>query len=147
MTDTPITGRSYPVPPVGWFSFGSHVDHPDLCLERSAETGEDGPPLWERPIEQDKLVNIVDLGGEDYERAVDAANERGGSVDAVIAYLAQWDYGDENDNAAEVNGYTDLAELGSLRHQLHEGDHGGLHYWLVLDHGLGFYSLYRRPLG
>lgn len=35
-------------PPIGWFSFGTHVDQP-VQLEFSEETGEDGLPLWERP--------------------------------------------------------------------------------------------------
>jgi len=53
MANTPITGRSYRDPPEGWFSFGWHVDQPDLCLEFSSETGEDGLPLWERPAPED----------------------------------------------------------------------------------------------
>lgn len=92
------------------------------------------------------LVPIVHLSGDDYEHAVDAANDNGGSTDAVVAYLAQWDYGEENDGAAEVNGHTQLAELERLPQQLHEVDHGGLHYWLGIAHGLRHYSLYRRPL-
>lgn len=96
----------------------------------------------------DDLVLITDVDGDDYERAFTEANKRGGSVrDAAVEYLAQWDFGDENDNAAEVNGYTQLEELQNHPHMLHEVDHGGLHYWLQLDHGLRFYALYRRPLG
>lgn len=94
----------------------------------------------------DPLVCIVHLDGDDYEQAVDAANDQGGSVDAVAGYLAQWDYGRENDDASFVNGRTELADLENLPHQLHETEHGGLHYWLQIDHGLRFYALYRRPL-
>jgi hypothetical protein len=98
-------------------------------------------------LARDPLVSIVHLSGDDYETAVDAANDQGGSTDAVVGYLSRWDDGDETDAAAEVNGHADLSELESWGHQLHEVDHGGLHYWLVLDHGLRFYALYRRPLG
>lgn len=37
-------------PPPGWFAFGWHVDRPGP-LEFSPESGEDGLPLWERPID------------------------------------------------------------------------------------------------
>ena len=93
------------------------------------------------------LVCIVHLDGDDYESAVDAANDAGGSTQAVAEYLAQSDYGDENDGAAEVNGHTQLADLRNGPHQLHEVDLGSTHYWLNLDHGLCFYALYRRPMG
>ena len=95
----------------------------------------------------DLLVNITHHADDDYERAVDATNEHGGSIEAVVAHLAQWDFGEETDGAAEQNGLARLSELTRLPHQLHEADHGGLHYWLLIDHGLRFYSLYRRPLG
>src|SRR5699024_1898748 len=72
----------------------------------------------------DPLVCVVFLQGQDYEDAVDAANNLGGSTEAVVAHLSQWDYGDENDAAAEVNGYTERTDLERLRHQLHEVDHG-----------------------
>jgi hypothetical protein len=36
-------------PPEGWFTFGTHIDQP-IRLEFSTETGEDGIPLWERPL-------------------------------------------------------------------------------------------------
>lgn len=94
----------------------------------------------------DDLVNIVHLSGDDYENAVDEANANGGSIEAVVAYLARWDYGRESDGAAQSNGLTALAELERLPYQLHEVDLHGLHYWLQLDHGLRFYALYRRPL-
>lgn len=94
----------------------------------------------------DPLVCVIFMQGQDYEDTVDAANERSGSTEAVVAHLVQWDYGTENDDAAEVNGHTELTKLHRLRHQVHEVDHQGLHYWLQLDHHLNFYGLYRRPL-
>jgi hypothetical protein len=35
--------------PEGWFPFGSLIDY-DGPAECSDETGEDGLPLWERPL-------------------------------------------------------------------------------------------------
>lgn len=97
-------------------------------------------------LAKDPLVLVIHLSGDDYERAVDEANNRGGSTDAVAEHLSQWDYGEETDAAAEVNGHTDLSDLLALSHQVHEVSVGGLDYWLQLDHGLRFYALYRRPL-
>lgn len=126
------------------------LDNTDLMLAINAEVDDDFWAQFDdvraRAISQladDPLVNIIFLSGDDYEAAVDAANDHGGSTDAVVAYLAQWDYGEENDGAAEVNGHTQLERLPQ---QLHEVDHGGLHYWLGIDHGLSHYCLYRRPL-
>lgn len=47
MAEQPI----YRLPPAGWSDFGAHIDQPEVRLEFSAETGEDGMPLWERPID------------------------------------------------------------------------------------------------
>lgn len=103
------------------------------------------------PIDQatelnDPLVLITYQPEPDYEIVVDKENECGGSVHAVVEYLSQWDYGEEKDAEASVNGYTDLSEIHSWSHQVHEDDCRGTHYWLVLDHGLCFYALYRRPI-
>lgn len=40
---------SRPIPPEGWLPFGSLIDH-DGPAECSDDVGEDGLPLWERPI-------------------------------------------------------------------------------------------------
>lgn len=92
------------------------------------------------------LICITFQQGDDYETAVDAANDNGGSIEAVAQYLAQWDYGTENDDAAAFNGYVELATLEALPHQLHEVQIDGVAYWVNLDHGLRFYGLYRQPL-
>lgn len=47
MAEQPI----YRLPPAGWSDFGAHIDQPEVRLEFSVETGEDGMPLWERPID------------------------------------------------------------------------------------------------
>lgn len=46
-----MTAESLPTPPDGWVQFGTHAgDSPVPPLEFSAEVGEDGLPLWERPV-------------------------------------------------------------------------------------------------
>lgn len=97
-------------------------------------------------LSYDPLVCVIFLQGQNYEDAVDAAKVLGGSTEAVVQHLAGWDYGEETDGAASVNGHTELIELENQPHQLHEVDHDGIHYWLQLDHQLGIYGLYRRPL-
>lgn len=49
MAENPAETGQFPVPE-GWHTFGTHVDRPDVRLEFSDETGEDGLPWWERPI-------------------------------------------------------------------------------------------------
>lgn len=43
---------TYREPPKGWYTFGTHVDV-IVRLEFSEEVGDDGLPLWERPIYED----------------------------------------------------------------------------------------------
>lgn len=94
----------------------------------------------------DALIHIVTLTGDDYEEAVDQGNDRGGSTEAVVSYLAQWDYGEETDEADEILGTRSREEIKALPHMKEVVLHGGLTYLLVFDHGLRFYSLYRPPL-
>lgn len=107
-------------------------------------------PKSTQPMEitstNDPLICIMFCQDDSYNEVVDAANDAGGSTHAVVAHLAQGDYGEENDSAARINGYTQREELERGPHQIHEVEHGGLHYWLQLDHHIGIYGLYRRPL-
>lgn len=92
-----------------------------------------------------RLVCIIMLQGQDYESAVDAINTLGGSTRAAVEYLAQWDNGGENDNDAEAgNSYDSLVYVEAMAH--HREEHGGITYWLVADHTLRHYALYRQPL-
>lgn len=91
-----------------------------------------------------RLVRIVSLSGDDYETAVDEINDNGGSTSAAVEYLSQWDYGDENDNAAPTNGYVDQTWLEKFAH--HVVEHNNITYWLIANHDLGDYTLYRKPL-
>jgi hypothetical protein len=43
--------QGFEQPPVGWETFGSHVDRPEAQLEFSSRLGEDSLPLWERERE------------------------------------------------------------------------------------------------
>lgn len=92
---------------------------------------------------RDALVNVVFIAGDEYERIVDEANNLGGSVAAVVEILARWDTGDEIDQASTINGTTARAEIEQRAH--HVVEHDSLQYWLVADHQLRYYALY-RPL-
>ena len=50
--------RTLTRPPVGWFSFGTHVDQPDVKLEFWG-TDDGGMPLWERPVSSGDRVQAV----------------------------------------------------------------------------------------
>lgn len=89
-----------------------------------------------------KMVPIVFLQGDDYEQAVDEINAYGGSTDAAVEYLSRWDYGDETDNAAEINGHSDISQ----NRPYHRVESNGLAYFFVADHSLGTYGLYRAPI-
>lgn len=123
------------------------------CLPR-ARAGRGGMPVsadvrFNPPClrTSEPLGHIITLTGDAYEQVVDEANAMGGSVDAVAAVLSVWDYGDETDAAAELDPYDPTAsDLGKPSHQLHSAHVGHQHYWLLIDHQLGLYSLYRLPL-
>lgn len=93
------------------------------------------------------LVPIVRLEGDGYDEAVDASEgtlTTLESVQAVIAHMSQWDYGDETDGAGVVNGLNSLGELKALPHDLDEHHHAGTDYLLLSDAGLRFCALYRE---
>lgn len=51
IADAVLTYLAPFLPPDGWFVFGSHAPYPWVGdLEFSAETDEEGMPLWERPV-------------------------------------------------------------------------------------------------
>lgn len=61
-------------PPEDWYTFGTHVDHPDQELEFWGDDGT-GTPIWERPIP-------TTITMEQFE-------------DARIAYVQAWEAKDE----------------------------------------------------
>jgi len=93
----------------------------------------------EKIIHEDaRLVSIVTLEGDDFDAVVDFPDED------LTEYLAQWDFGDENDGAATVNGYTDIED--AKRFGAETVEHGGLTYWRTVDRDLRMVSLMRKPL-
>lgn len=90
----------------------------------------------------DAMISIMFLQMPDDVAALE--NAAGNDTDRAIAYLAQWDYGAENDEAASVLGTQELSAIKALGHEPHQ--RGGIEYWYHHDPFLGTYSLYRRPL-
>ena len=84
------------------------------------------------------LVRIVTLDGGEFDEVA------GLPKDELTAHLSQWDYGTENDGAATINGYTPIDE--AERFGAQTITHGGLKYWIAVDHGLRMCSLLRLPL-
>lgn len=88
--------------------------------------------------EEDRLVRIVTLQGDEFDEVVGMPDEQ------LTEHLARWDYGDENDGAATVNGYVSVAE--AKRFGAETTQHDGIEYWRSVDHDLRMCSLLRRPL-
>lgn len=55
MTDHHVT-------PDGWFPFGSFAGFGWLPTEASSEVGEDGLPLWERPVQLTEVTRVTVVG-------------------------------------------------------------------------------------
>lgn len=137
----------------GFTTHRAYINNPGTDLGRAwADAGEQGRVYespntlnWveiERPISTDgPWVSIVFVDGDDYDTAVDEANNNGGSTDAVVEYLSQWDMGEETDGAQT----RDVAPWGA-GDTLHSVTHGGISYVLGINHHMGYYSLNRRPL-
>jgi hypothetical protein len=49
-----IRASSYPMPPRGWYPFGSHRDFHGQ-MEYSPDKGRNGLPLWERHVKADRV--------------------------------------------------------------------------------------------
>lgn len=88
-----------------------------------------------------RLVRIVSLSDDEFD---DAVAEHGAGAADLTPYLSQWDYGEENDHAAVVNGYTPLAD--AQRFGTEEIVHDGITYWCAPDDGLRMCTLLREPL-
>ena len=84
------------------------------------------------------LVQIITLDGDEFDEVAELPEAE------LAAHLSQWDYGDENDGAATINGYIPIAEAEKFGAQT--TTYGGLTYWLTVDHGLRMCSLLRLPL-
>jgi hypothetical protein len=86
----------------------------------------------------DLLVRIVTLDGDDFDEVAELPD------DELTEHLSLWDYGDENDGAATINGYVSVSE--AERFGAETTTHGGIEYWRAVDHDLRMCSLLRRPL-
>lgn len=82
-----------------------------------------------------RLLTMTTVRGQDYEDTVDAANDNGGSITAVVAHLRET-------RAGRVEGHTTLVQLQAQPPQLHHVIWGGDHYWLQIDHQQCFYALH-----
>lgn len=59
--------RQIATPPPGWFTFGTHVDQPDIALEFWGDDG--GVPIWERPINSPNVSkDLADLIAEERDK-------------------------------------------------------------------------------
>lgn len=138
---------------VAWVNDGPGVDPDSVAGRVAAQRERDKQRAYAQAVAIDDAqdadpfdtsgpwVSVVFVDGDDYEAAVDAANDNGGSTDAVAEYLSQWDYGDETDMAQT----RDCAPWGNAD-ILHSVNVGGLDYVLSINHHVGYYGLNRRPL-
>jgi hypothetical protein len=84
-------------------------------------------------------VDVAFLQDDDYD---DMVTECGDNIDATAAYLSQWDYGTETDEAHTVDAYP----WGNAD-DVHDVTVGGVAYMLTVNRGLRYASLNRRPIG
>ena len=93
------------------------------------------------PVPVVQWVSVAFMQDNDYYEAMDAINDMGGSVTAAIEYLAQWDTGDEADQADT----RDSAPWGACD-TTHTETVGGIEYTYATNHNAGYVSLNRHPL-
>lgn len=94
--------------------------------------------ITETAITDERLVRIITLDGDEF----DEVSAR--PVAKLAEHLSLWDYGDENDQAATINGYVSVTE--AERFGANPVTHGGIEYWIAVDNDLRMCSLLRRPL-
>jgi len=100
------------------------LEEPEVFTGRSGE--EEGP--W---------ASVVFLQGEDADAALSILEERG--PEAAIAHLAQWDFGDETEQAAAANGHVYATPpAGTWDREFRSGP-----YHLAWNHSLGHVGLTR----
>ena len=86
-------------------------------------------------------ASVVFLQGEDADAALSVLEERG--PEAAIAHLAQWDFGDETEQAAAANGHVYKAPpVGTWDREFRSGA-----YHLSWNHSLGHVGLTRSIAG
>jgi hypothetical protein len=90
------------------------------------------------------FITIVFMQGEEADEAFDIWDRDG--FDAVVNYLQEWDFGDENDNAAIVMNetYSDIKDITGRYDfiDIWESEHGN--YWVTSNRSLSYISLIRK---
>lgn len=84
------------------------------------------------------VARLVTVSGDDYEEAVDAINDLGGSTTATVEYLLT----QVKDSNFELGDYLLLRSLSTGPHQLHAAIHAGTTYWLQINHQKRLYALH-----
>jgi len=85
----------------------------------------------------EKWVDVVFAQGDDYTKIADLG------VDEMVAYLAQWDFGHETDDAHTQNRPVDQSTGDDRVHQV---SINGVKYTLNVNHRNGYAGLSRRPV-
>jgi hypothetical protein len=100
----------------------------------------DPAPESEQGVALDRRwVTVVFLQGQEADEVLDIIESRG--VDAAVEHLARWDYGDETDSAAAVNGDVhDAIPVGVLDRTAESGE-----YTLTYNPFMGHVALHRHP--
>lgn len=85
----------------------------------------------------EKWVDVVFVQNDDYNKIADLG------VDEMVAYLSQWDYGTETDDA-----HTHPRHVPELPTQdsVHQVSINGVQYTLNVNHRFGYAGLSRRPV-
>jgi hypothetical protein len=85
----------------------------------------------------EKWVDVVFAQGDDYNKIADLG------IDEMVAYLSQWDYGTETDDAHTENRPVDQSTGDDRVHQV---SINGVKYTLNVNHRHGYAGLSRRPV-
>lgn len=89
------------------------------------------------PVSVQRWISICFLQGDDADELLQMIDDEG--ADAALAYLKNWDYGDETTQAALENGYVyDLPPTGPLEQEIRSGN-----YDMTFSHSFGHVGLYR----
>ena len=85
----------------------------------------------------EKLVDVVFVQGDEYSKIADLG------IDEMVAYLSQWDYGTETDDAHTH--WRHLPEQ-ATEDRVHQVSINGVKYTLNINHRRGYAGLSRRPV-
>ena len=86
----------------------------------------------------EKWVDVVFVQGDDYTKIADMG------VDEMAAHLAQWDYGQETDDAHTH--FVPVSETNAKADRVYQVRFHDLEYTLNVNHSFGYAGLSRRPV-